>query len=102
MVAVALMIPGIPPCNESSARTENVCFPSRYRTAGLTPHPQAAPTNKQHCPHLLGDSFLCQLSHQLFLFIQTVEKQLKWSHSSTTWLLLVCSDLLPYELPSGY
>lgn len=42
-MAVALMILGIPPCNESGAKTETVCFPSLYITAGLTPHAQAAP-----------------------------------------------------------
>lgn len=97
MVAVALMIPGITPRNESGARTENVCFPSLHRAAGLTPHAQAAPTNKQHCPHLLGDSFLCQISQQLFL-LSYLSKQWKNNSSGATlqqhdcyWFIQICS-----------
>lgn len=43
MMAVALMILGTSPCNESGAKTERVCFPSLYIAARLTPHAQAAP-----------------------------------------------------------
>lgn len=99
MVAVALMISGIPPYNEFSAGTENVCFPSLYRAAGLTPHAQAAPTNKQHCPDLLGDSLLCQISQQLFL-LSYLSKQGKNNSSGATlqqhdccWFIQICSPM---------
>lgn len=65
-MTVALMILGTSPRNESGAKTEAACFPSLCRAAGLTPRAQAAPTNEQCCPGLLGDAVRCQPSLQPF------------------------------------
>lgn len=112
-MAVALMILGVSPCNEPSAKTETVCFPSLYITARLSPHTQAAPHQTNNITPIsrgihFTANYLSSPSYCLNLFTQIVEKQLKWSQrlsnnmTATGFFSFVPLQARKVSSPDGY